>query len=254
MFRLTIYDANNWARKQLEAGKSVRDCFEHIKCAPSPTIVVWDGANALKARRRHYPEYKNNRPKLSQDLSAQFRFLEALVPLTHASSVRVDGYEADDVIAHLAENWKVGHCFVYSNDKDLLQLGNVDLYEEVKVPCHRDHIRLYKTLVGDPSDNIKGLPNFGDKSFQKLKAVDLHHLEIWFREGGADNALTEMLSQAAGPAVFKWLAVPGNIELLHTYWDIIGFLEVSERKINLGTQLARNIPEAAEPILQGVLQ
>ena len=254
MFPLTIYDANNWARRQLEAGRSVRDCFEHVRTAPSPAIVVWDGDNSTKLRRAIYPEYKKQRPAMREDLRQQFRFLEALIHLTHVTSIKVDGIEADDVIAHLANEWKVGPVTVFSNDRDLLQIQSVQLNDEVKLACPRRYLRHFKTLVGDTADNIPGIPNFGDKSFEKIPTSYLDTIEVMLTDGNADVALIGLLEPYCNSTTKKWLNMPGNIEQLYRFWEIIGFLRVPERKLNTGTTIGRNVPEQADEILRSVFQ
>ena len=180
-FQLTLYDAQNWARGEIETGHSIRECLNHVINAPAPTIVVWDGKDSRKRRRRIYEGYKSKRPPLAEDIRQQFELLEALLHLTSVTSIKVDGFEADDVIAHLAAEWKVGPVLVYSTDRDLLQLPNVRLDGDNSIKCERRYLRLYKTLVGDPSDAIPGIPGFGEKTFKdNITPCSALTLETWF--------------------------------------------------------------------------
>jgi DNA polymerase-1 len=102
-------------------------------------------------------------------------------------TIQLDGFEADDIVAFLAKGLP-GEKVIISTDKDYLQLVS----EEVSVVLQRkvytpvefkerfgfgpEKFVLYRALVGDESDNIKGVRGIGDvtakKLLQKVNSVD----------------------------------------------------------------------------------
>jgi 5'-3' exonuclease len=106
----------------------------------------------------------------------------------------LDKVEADDIIAVLAEKLVEKHnstCFIVSSDKDFLQLvtDKIILYRpmekeyytpkvvEEKLGLLPENFILYKTLLGDNSDNIPGIKGLGAKGifkkFPELKTKSL---------------------------------------------------------------------------------
>jgi DNA polymerase-1 len=106
-----------------------------------------------------------------------------LLPLTLLS---VDGLEADDKIAYLAEKYsKIEECkqvTIMSADQDFLQLTNnkiqvysptnkktyglVDVIKEYSI--HPNNFLIMKMLMGDSSDNLPGINGLGPKKLEKL--------------------------------------------------------------------------------------
>lgn len=137
-------------------------------------------------RSKMYPEYKMNRVETDIELLNQFSMLKEYCNLVNFPFIEIDLFEADDIIGSLACKAKKYnlHPYVISGDKDLLQLINkgIDvmhlsnkgpvlydksLFEEeynIKIEQFID----YKALVGDPSDNIPGIPGVGKKTAAKL--------------------------------------------------------------------------------------
>ena len=68
---------------------------------PKATIVVWDAG--MSGREEQYEPYKAERKPRPDLLREQWPHLEPLVEAFGYQNVRVEGYEADDVIASLAE-------------------------------------------------------------------------------------------------------------------------------------------------------
>src|ERR1700721_982688 len=72
---------------------------------PKATVVVWDAGSS--GRKEVYSEYKAGRATRPDLLKEQWPHLEPLVDAFGYRNIRVDGYEADDVIASIAEQAKV---------------------------------------------------------------------------------------------------------------------------------------------------
>lgn len=141
-------------------------------------------------REREYPKYKAQRPPTPNDLISQI--IEAPM-LFRKFGIRVfekPGFEADDLIATLAE--KFGDesdttVVILTGDLDTLQMvrgkkvvvrafrkgiSETTLYDEHAVQerygLQPKEMTDYKALVGDPSDNIKGAPGIGPKTAGEL--------------------------------------------------------------------------------------
>ncbi len=133
-----------------------------------------------------YPDYKGDRKKTDIELLDQFVLLEDYCKLANIPFIEMDMYEADDLIGSLCS--KAGEYalnpYAVSGDRDILQLidrGIDVLYLSNNGPIiygenrFLDEYRInigqyldYKALVGDPSDNIPGIPGIGKKTAAKL--------------------------------------------------------------------------------------
>lgn len=154
---------------------------------PTHMLVAFD-AGKTTFRHKTFSEYKGGRQKTPPELSEQFPFLRELLDAFQISRYELENYEADDIIGTLSskaeqEGFEVK---VYSGDKDLTQLssglttvgitrkGITDI--EVYTPEHiqekygltPQQIIDMKGLMGDPSDNIPGVPGVGEKTAIKL--------------------------------------------------------------------------------------
>lgn len=136
-----------------------------------------------------YKEYKGQRPPAPDELISQLIAIHDLFPLFGIKVFEKAGFEADDLIATLAK--KFGgeddlETTIFTGDLDSLQLVNEKV--SVRVPqkgisettiytpeavkerygLYPESIADYKSLVGDNSDNIKGVPGIGPKTAAKL--------------------------------------------------------------------------------------
>jgi len=154
---------------------------------PKKLAIIMD-SRVPTFRHKMYPLYKANREKAPEDLHEQIPIIEDILDTLGIPSIKKDGYEADDIIATIAEDCsnKEIPCFILSSDKDLLQLVNDttsillpvkgtqgykilksdDVFETRSV--RPDQILDYLALTGDKSDNIPGVMGIGDKSAIKL--------------------------------------------------------------------------------------
>ena len=155
--------------------------------SPGYLVVAMD-SRVPTFRHERYLEYKANREKAPEDLHAQVPVIEEILAALGIASVRADRYEADDIIATLAERCRESRrpCWILSGDKDILQLigGNVRLlsqergasdlteYSREKVfeskGVYPEQIVDFLALTGDSSDNVPGVKGIGEKTAQKL--------------------------------------------------------------------------------------
>ncbi|HVR04872.1 MAG TPA: DNA polymerase I, partial [Solirubrobacteraceae bacterium] len=139
-----------------------------------------------------YAEYKAQRRSRPDLLRQQWPAMEPLVEAFGYRNVKVEGYEADDVIASLAE--RALHAeppvpvTIVTGDRDVFQLIDEDGVVQVmattrgvtetKIYDHQAVIDRYGIapalipdfygLKGDVSDNIPGVPGVGDKTAAEL--------------------------------------------------------------------------------------
>ena len=89
-----------------------------------PTIVAWDAGNS--GRTELYADYKAGRRSRPDLLRAQWPAMEPLVEAFGYRNIRVEGFEADDVIASLAERARTAEppvpVMVVTGDRDVFQL------------------------------------------------------------------------------------------------------------------------------------
>ncbi len=151
-----------------------------------PTLVVWDAG--MSGRKEVYEEYKGQRDSKPDLLAEQWPHMHPLVDAFGYENVRVDGYEADDVIATVArEAREKGYeVMVVTGDRDLFQLIEPGVrvmatsrgITETKVYDRDAVIDRYGIapelipdfvgLKGDTSDNIPGVPGIGEKTASQL--------------------------------------------------------------------------------------
>jgi DNA polymerase I len=87
-----------------------------------PTLVVWDAG--MSGRKEVYGEYKAQRDSKPDLLAEQWPHMQPLVDAFGYENVRVEGYEADDVIATVAHRAREQgyEVMVVTGDRDLFQL------------------------------------------------------------------------------------------------------------------------------------
>jgi DNA polymerase I len=151
-----------------------------------PTLVVWDAG--MSGREEVYGEYKAGRRERPDLLSEQWPYMHPLVESFGYQNVKVPGYEADDVIATLAQQARERDIDVtiVTGDRDLFQLieagvkvmatgrGITDtkIYDRDAVidryGIPPELVPDFVGLKGDTSDNIPGVPGIGEKTASQL--------------------------------------------------------------------------------------
>jgi DNA polymerase-1 len=151
-----------------------------------PTLVVWDAG--LSGRLEDYEEYKAGRRERPDLLKEQWPHLQPLVDAFGYRNVRVEGFEADDVIASITREAHARdiEVTVVTGDRDLFQLIEPGVkvmatsrgITETKVYDREAVIDRYGIppelipdftgLKGDTSDNIPGVPGIGEKTASTL--------------------------------------------------------------------------------------
>jgi DNA polymerase-1 len=149
-------------------------------------LVVLMDSKTKTFRHEMYPEYKATRDKTPDDLFEQIPLIEELLKLMGFTTLRVDGFEADDLMGTLAIRAKEEGrpCYIISGDKDLLQFTGegIGVLKPVKSDFEEldrdgvfedrgvwpEQIVDYLALVGDTADNVPGVAGIGPKTAAKL--------------------------------------------------------------------------------------
>ena len=167
---------------------TVNDILKREK--PTHIACAFDTSEPT-ARHIEYPEYKAQRDAMPEDISAQLPYIDRLMDALNIKTIRLPGYEADDIIGTLAHQAadKGFHTWMVTPDKDYHQLvrDNVIVYkpgrkggdaELLGIPEVLEQWEIKEVdqvidvlgLMGDSSDNIPGVPGVGPKTAKKLIA------------------------------------------------------------------------------------
>jgi DNA polymerase-1 len=159
------------------------------KLEPEYIAVAWDKPKTnIRRRREIYADYKANRKPAPDDFYAQIPFLMELLEAFHIPLYEFDDYEADDIIGTLARSAAAKNVRVeiISGDLDMLQIVDEDIHMyqlkrgfsdvqkfdiaavEAKYGLKKSQFLDLKSLKGDSSDNIPGVPGIGEKGAIKL--------------------------------------------------------------------------------------
>ena len=172
---------------------------------PTRVIIVFDGKDGSAKRRSIFPDYKANRKvtirlNRSDTVDKEDNQLRQLIRLTEylqimpVTTIVSDRTEADDVIAYLSNDYlavKDSQVFIMSSDKDFMQLvdDRVHIWSPTKKKMFYTedvletygvlptNFALFRSLIGDDSDNIPGIKGVGAKTaiekFPKLATDSL---------------------------------------------------------------------------------
>ncbi|MFW5720128.1 MAG: DNA polymerase [Candidatus Dojkabacteria bacterium] len=144
-------------------------------------------------RHKLAADYKANRKEADPEMKVQIQDVIAILSTLNVATIQKNGFEADDVIG----SFVVQHCDYFdqvqilTGDRDLFQLlsekshvlmpgrrfSDITEYDcqafEQKYNLSLDDFVLYKSMIGDSSDNIKGIPGVGPKTAEKI--VNKYH-------------------------------------------------------------------------------
>lgn len=150
---------------------------------PTHMIATFD-RKAPTFRRQQHDFYKAKRKPMPPELASQLEPLKEILRAMEIPIVEADGYEADDLIGTLAKHYD-WQTYIVTGDKDSLQLiddtttvllTKKGISEIVRYDRERlaqegltpPQIVDLKSLMGDSSDNIPGVPGVGEKTARVL--------------------------------------------------------------------------------------
>jgi DNA polymerase-1 len=156
---------------------------------PTHYAIAFD-TKAPTFRHQLFDQYKAQRPPTPDELVNQLGRVRQLVEAFNIPIFELDGYEADDALGTLSRQASKQDIdtIIVTGDADTMQLvsprvrvlypkprgsfSDTMLYDEAAVSqkygVESEHIADLKGLVGDPSDNIPGVPGIGGKTAAKL--------------------------------------------------------------------------------------
>lgn len=145
---------------------------------PHFIATAFEGAHSF--RRKLFAEYKANRSRPPDDLTAQFDYCKRLTEAIGIAAFERETFEADDIIGSLAVQMAdSGHpVVIVSGDKDLAQLvdDRIRLYDlaknvwldagavKAKLGVRPPQVPDLLALLGDAVDNIPGIQGVGGKT------------------------------------------------------------------------------------------
>jgi DNA polymerase-1 len=183
---------------------------------PDMLAVAMD-SKAPTFRSEMYSEYKANRPPMPDDLPIQIERIEQILDAMNIPVLRLNGFEADDVIGTLAKKAAADgyDCLICSKDKDILQLLDEHISTfDVKTDTSMDVTVMLKqmgvtpaqfidslALQGDKSDNVPGIPDVGPKTasdwIQKYGSIENLYKNIDEIEGKRGQNLKKFKDNVA---------------------------------------------------------
>lgn len=190
---------------------------------PTHIAVVLD-SDTLTFRHQEYPPYKAQRQKPPEDISAAIPMAMELAQAMGISALRVNGFEADDLLGTLAAMAKVEGlktCLV-TPDKDVAQLvdDNTMLLRPGKAGAPPELLDAeavccvwglktpaqmidFLGLAGDSSDNIPGISGVGEKTavslLQQFGSLD----ELFARSDELKGKLAERVATGKNQALLS---------------------------------------------------
>jgi DNA polymerase-1 len=242
-------------------------------------VVFAFDAEGKNFRQEIYPDYKAGRPGRPPALDAQLSRARETIEMLGYEIFEVPTFEADDVIATLVRHAEIARnglepafCYIYvaTGDHDLLPLASkktavLDLSRNLHAPPRMTPAAVYerykldpnqlvdfKTLTGDSSDNISGIPGLTKKDatallqkYQDVTGIYKHLAEI------ESDQLRELL-ETGRPAVSlarRLINMNNNVPLtLHSDSGLLGYLSRDSMvnylsKLGL-TDLVKTLPKA----------
>ena len=193
-----ILDGNNIAFRAfhvLRGEVSPADVAQHFfkmtynyikKFNPRKVYITWDkrlNPAGKNFRKDGLDDYKGGRNVDTDVSDTIFKSIDIVTEVGESLgivSMFPWSLEADDVIAFLVDKLE-GGCVIVSSDKDILQLVSDSVWVvtsknvtvtpenfEENAGIDKDHFILYKSIMGDKSDNIEGLMKYGPVKSKRL--------------------------------------------------------------------------------------
>jgi DNA polymerase-1 len=220
---------------------------------PSRVIIVWDGRGGSANRQNINPNYKAQRANTrithwglydtkaeeTEALIGQLNRLRDYLECLPVQQIMMEKLEADDIMAYIAKqasSSNVKKCTIVSSDKDFLQLvdDTIEVYAPIKKTVYTpanikeglqgiipENYNIVKALLGDNSDNLKGVKGLGIKTvvsqFPKLvdnPAMDLEYVfDICEKNIEGKKIFSKILSD--------WNNVETNYELMNLHESVL---------------------------------
>ncbi|MDR2658414.1 MAG: DNA polymerase I [Spirochaetaceae bacterium] len=236
-------------------------------------------------RHEQYPQYKAQRQKTPDDLHAQVPLVENLLNALKIPILKADGFEADDIIATLAEKCRRQGivCYIFSSDKDLLQLvgdkvfqlrplklsplssGSISRQHNLNTKLRyevmgRDEVRAewgvppeqildLLSLTGDTSDNVPGINGIGDKTAVRLLSRYGSLDGIYQNIASIEGALAKKLATGKEDAYLSKKLISLRYDVPLPFDDISALnIDNIDRKAGAAFLISESIPSLAKEL------
>lgn len=216
-------------------------------------VMFWDNGKS-EAKTKMLPSYKGHRgqarakkleasgkgeeaDEMRQEFKRQTKILKTeVLPYLGIPQVSYKGVEADDLMfLIMKEHLANANSAIITTDRDLVQCvrRGVQYYDPLKkIQIHRKNLAehtgfgstkewlLYRAMVGDASDNIKGVPGIGAKRASAIVSSNPDVTAPWvFLEAELEGDLAQKLQTKmdGDPDIYKQLLVSWKVQSL-AYW------------------------------------
>ncbi len=218
--RIYLIDGHSYAYRAFHAIRQLTDSkglalnavygftrmlLKFIKDERPEYIAVAFDSKGETFRHKRYEQYKANRAEQPEDMRHQIPLIKEVVEAFNIVSFELPGYEADDILATLAQRAvdKGVEAIIVTGDKDMLQLVSngvkvlhphkENFVYDARAVKERygvgpEKMRDLLAMTGDQIDNIPGVPGIGPKT-----AADL------LKEYGSLEGIFEHIDQIKGP-------------------------------------------------------
>ncbi|MDE5737142.1 MAG: DNA polymerase I, partial [Oscillospiraceae bacterium] len=180
---------------------------------PDAVAVAFD-LDVPTFRHEKNAEYKANRKGMPEELAMQMPYVKQILTNLGIACVSAEKFEADDILGTLANacDKQNQECILMTGDRDSLQLitknTTVHLVKNQEMICYTpekfqeeygfapEYLIDLKALMGDSSDNIKGVKGIGEKTAKNL-------IQAWH---SIENLYANLENISATPRIKKLLA------------------------------------------------
>lgn len=194
--RLTVNNEEEYCDDLDEMKKNITGFAIHLFLNKIHTIIkyykdrkvffVWDGRHGSLWRKKANTSYKANRTHDENFYSIFINMMNTASDILKNYPViqlTKDDAEADDLIYSLVKSLESEEITVISTDSDMIQLAqqfkNVNIWNPISKKYHiipEYNYTIFKSVVGDKSDNISGVPKYGNVKAKKIATEGLQLL------------------------------------------------------------------------------
>lgn len=247
---------------------------------PDYVCVAWDKPKTnIRKRLAVYPDYKAGRKPAPPDFYLQIPILHEMLRAFNWPLYELDDYEADDIMASLAKTADNAglETMLISSDLDMLQavgehthmyalkkgFSNIERFDvkafESKYGISVEQFLDLKSLKGDSSDNIPGVPGIGEKTaidlLKEFKTLDGVYENVALTKGAVQKKLEAGRDSAYMSQEVAQLYTDAPIELDLEQMDVnkldTAVLASILKRLEFKS-LLRNLPEGMKATGQGV--
>jgi len=235
---------------------------------PTRVVCVFDGKGSSINRRNVDPNYKANRDNLKvtnwgmfdtreeerESMASQISRLLDYLECLPVQLISLEKVEADDIISYIGQEFssRNSKVTIVSSDKDFLQIvnKNISVYAPVKkkyfdinniqeeLKVIPENYLIVKSLIGDNSDNLRGVKGAGIKTLTSLfpdlvsREVDLKYIYERSEEKIKDRKLYAKI-------IYDWDLIERNYNLMNIQNPHLS----DDEKIHIINELSKEVPE-----------